>query len=110
MKILMYIIASEYILPNILICGKISYFEGLIRMVTSMIWFFLVFFVFLFEYYLNFFAEITRFGDREFYQIRIFFKYSFYFMYRIGGIPLGGMNGPENGIAQFMNSYIDMFI
>ena len=65
----MYIIASEHILPNVQNAGNIGYVESLIRFLPSMIWFFLIFFVFLFEYYLNFFAEITRFGDRQFYQV-----------------------------------------
>lgn len=96
-------------MPCVLESGRISYFESLVRLIPSLIWLFLVFFVFLFEYYLNFFAEVTRFGDREFYQVKLISFDFKVFHNRIGGILQAGMSGPENGISLFMNIYIDMY-
>ena len=109
-KILEYIIASEFMVPLFNDLKSLSFTEGTLRLLNSAIWFWIVFFCFLFEYYLNFIAECTRFGDRQFYQVNIFFKSRNKQICRIGGIAADGMSGLENGIGPFMNFYSDMFI
>ena len=58
---------------------------------------------------MNFVAEVTRFGDRQFYQVKKKIQMEVK-LNRIGGIVVDGMNGPENGIGLYMNSYSGMFI
>jgi len=104
-----YIIASEFIIPNFQNSKNLTFTEGTLRLLNSMIWLWLVLFVFLFEYYLNFVAEVTRFGDRQFYQVNKN-NINENKLNRIGGIAVDGMSGPENGIDLYMNSYSDIFI
>lgn len=66
--LLEYIIVSEFVVP-VMLDTKVSFLENTMKLVIYMIWSFIILFMFMFEYYLNFFAEITRFGDRQFYQV-----------------------------------------
>ena len=68
MGILMtYILLSDKIIPVIQKGDQISPLELLGRLVIPMGVFVLLIFYITFELFLNVFAEITRFGDREFY-------------------------------------------
>ena len=62
-----YILLSDHIIPAIQKGDQISPFELFGRIVLPMGVFVLLIFYIVFELFLNIFAEITRFGDREFY-------------------------------------------
>ncbi len=62
-----YIIITEFIMPVIEKGNRISYFELLFKTLMPLTVFMNLFFFIVWEIVLGFFAEITRFADREFF-------------------------------------------
>jgi sterol O-acyltransferase len=63
-----YLIVSEYILPVLLHIHNYSVVQSIYAIMLPMFAFCMLTFFLVFENMLNFFAEITRFADRLFYQ------------------------------------------
>lgn len=63
-----YLIISEYILPVLMNYYQYSVIQSIYLLMLPMLAFCMLTFFLIFENMLNFFAEITRFADRLFYQ------------------------------------------
>jgi hypothetical protein len=59
---------SDFVIPVVGKGERISPFELLGRIMLPICFFWIIMFYIVWELILNIFAEITRFGDREFYQ------------------------------------------
>ncbi|CRG93976.1 acyl CoA:diacylglycerol acyltransferase, putative [Plasmodium gallinaceum] len=66
--IIEYTTFTVFIAPTIYHINNISFFEAIIRLIFPCLIIFLVTFYMIFECICNLFAEITKFGEREFYQ------------------------------------------
>lgn len=62
-----YILISDFVIPVVYKGDNISPLELIARIILPMCLFWIVIFYIIWELILNIFAEITRFGDREFY-------------------------------------------
>ena len=62
-----YIMISDFVIPSIEKGEEINAIELLLRICLPMCIFWILIFYIIWELILNVFAEITRFGDRQFY-------------------------------------------
>ena len=65
---LKYIILSEVIIPTLTLGDTINIVDMVSRILCSVTIFVMILFFFMFEIFLQALAELTSFGDREFYQ------------------------------------------
>lgn len=104
-------------MPVLIVIDTISIAEAILKLIFPMTILFILIFFLVFESMCNIFAELTQFGDRQFYQVKNilheFFKFNtlnFLFEQRIGGTHQHLKNLTGNGVDQFMNFFLDMFI
>ena len=64
----LYLLITENILPTSIKAKDLSFIDVYVRLITPCLVAFNLFFLIIFEQILNLFGEISRFGDREFYQ------------------------------------------
>ena len=64
----LYNVISDFVLPVLMQVQELNYLEVFSRLIFPVLICYLMVFFILFEQILNCFAELTRFGDREFYQ------------------------------------------
>ncbi|OMJ77086.1 hypothetical protein SteCoe_22127 [Stentor coeruleus] len=64
----LYNVISDCVLPVLTEIKELNYLEGFCRLIFPVLICYLMLFFILFEQILNMFAEIVKFGDREFYQ------------------------------------------
>lgn len=65
--VIAYIMISDFVIPSIEKGEEINAIELLLRICLPMCIFWILIFYIIWELILNVFAEITRFGDRQFY-------------------------------------------
>lgn len=63
-----YVLIADYVIPYVELGNKISAFELICRLILPLAAFTILLFYIVWEGICNIFAEISMFGDREFYQ------------------------------------------